>query len=91
MEKWKTETKTKKQKKRICSEVSVKSPGNPWSQSRIRNGRLRWEVFAEKEGLNLARHLFTTTEIKMEKIDVNVLSGLNVIIERALLLKQTEH
>jgi len=47
-------------------------------------------VFAEKEGLNLARHLFATTEIKMEKIDVNVLSGLNVIIERALLLKQTE-
>ena len=24
--------------KRICSEVSVNSPGNPWSQSRRRNG-----------------------------------------------------
>ena len=36
-------------KKRICSEVSVNSPGNPWSQSRRRNGRLWWEGFAEKE------------------------------------------
>ena len=25
------------------------SPGNPWSQSRRRNGRLWWEGFAEKE------------------------------------------
>jgi len=32
------------------SEVSVNSPGNPWSQSRRRNGRLWWEGFAEKEG-----------------------------------------
>ena len=36
-------------KKRICSEVSVNSPGNPWSQSRRRNCRLWWEGFAEKE------------------------------------------
>jgi len=28
-------------KKRICSEVSVNSPGNPWSQSWRRKGRLR--------------------------------------------------
>jgi len=28
----------------------VKSPGNPWSQSWRRNGRLRWEGFAEMEG-----------------------------------------
>jgi len=28
--------------KRICSEVSVNSPGNPWSQSRRRNGELWW-------------------------------------------------
>jgi len=35
--------------KRICSEVSVNSPGNPWSQTRRRNGKLRWEGFAEKE------------------------------------------
>ena len=27
-----------REKKRICSEVSVNSPGNPWSQSRRRNG-----------------------------------------------------
>ena len=27
-----------RERKRICSEVSVNSPGNPWSQSR-RNGR----------------------------------------------------
>ena len=31
-------------KKRICSEVSVNCPGNPWSQSRRRNGRLWWSV-----------------------------------------------
>ena len=34
---------------RICSEVSVNSPGNALSQSRRRNGRLWWEGFAEKE------------------------------------------
>ena len=27
-----------REKKRICSEVSVNSPGNPWGQSRRRNG-----------------------------------------------------
>jgi len=40
----------RKVKKRICSEVSVNSPGNPWSQSWRRKGRLRREGFAEKEG-----------------------------------------
>ena len=39
-------------KKRICSEVSVNSLENPWSQSWRRKGRLRWEGFAEKEGFN---------------------------------------
>ena len=43
-EEWKT-----KEWKRICSEVLVNSLGNPWSQSRKRKGRLRWERFAEKE------------------------------------------
>jgi len=38
-----------KNKKRICSEVSVNSPGIPWSQSGRRNGKLWWEGFAEKE------------------------------------------
>ena len=41
-----------KTKKRICSEVSANSLGNPWSQSGRRKGRLRWEGllwFAEKE------------------------------------------
>jgi len=42
--------KNRKSKKRICSEVSVNSPGNQWSQSWRRKGRLRWERFAEKEG-----------------------------------------
>ena len=37
---------------RICSEVSVNSPGNPWRQSRRRNGKLWWEGFAEKESFN---------------------------------------
>jgi len=39
-----------KVKKRICSDVSVNSPRNPWSQSWRRKGRLPWEGFAEKEG-----------------------------------------
>jgi len=39
-----------KSKKWICSEVSVNSPGNLWSQSGRRKGTLRWERFAEKEG-----------------------------------------
>ena len=43
------ENRKSREKKRICSEVSVNSPGNPWSQSRRRNGRLWWEGFAEKE------------------------------------------
>jgi len=29
-------------KKRICAEVSVNSPGNPWSQSRRRRGMYVW-------------------------------------------------
>jgi len=37
-----------KSKKWICSEVSINSPGNPWSQSW--KGSLQWEGFAEKEG-----------------------------------------
>ena len=46
--KWKTEK--LKSKKWVCSEVSVNSPGNQWSQSWRRKGMLRWEGFAEKEG-----------------------------------------
>ena len=38
------ENRKSREKKRICSEVSVNSPGNPWSQSR-RNGRLWWEDY----------------------------------------------
>ena len=44
------ENRKSREKKQICSEVSVNSPGNPWSQFRRRNGRLWWEGFAEKEG-----------------------------------------
>ena len=47
VKKRKTEKKLKI-KKRICSEVSVNSAGNPWSQSERRKGRLRWEGFAQK-------------------------------------------
>jgi len=43
------ENRKSREKKRICSEVLVNSPGNPGSQSR-RNGKLSWEGFAEKEG-----------------------------------------
>jgi len=40
-----------KNRKQICSEITVKSPGNPRSEylSR-RKERLRWEGFVEKEG-----------------------------------------
>ena len=44
------ENRKSREKRRICSEVSVNSPENPWSQSGKRKGRLRWEGFAEKEG-----------------------------------------
>jgi len=44
--KWKTEK--VKRKTRICSEVSVNSPGNPGNQSGRRKWRIRWEEFAEK-------------------------------------------
>ena len=40
----------KSREKTDVPEVSVNSPGNHWSQSRRRNGRLWWEGFAEKEG-----------------------------------------
>ena len=43
------ENRKSRERKGICSEVSVNSPGNPWSQSRRRKGRLWWEGFAEKE------------------------------------------
>jgi len=44
------ETEKLKSKKWICSEVSVNSPRNPWSQSGRRKGSLSWEGFAEKDG-----------------------------------------
>jgi len=46
--KWKTGK--LKSEKRLCLEVSVNSPGNPWSQPWRRKGRRWWEGFAEKEG-----------------------------------------
>ena len=46
----KCKTEKLKSKKRMCSEVSINSPGNPCNQSWRRKGRLRWEGFAEKEG-----------------------------------------
>jgi len=30
----------------------LNNPGNPWSQSGRRKGRLRWEGFEEKESFN---------------------------------------
>jgi len=43
----------RKTKKTICSDVSVNSSGNPWSQSGRRKGRLQWKGFAEKKVLSL--------------------------------------
>jgi len=35
----------------MLSSIGIKSsPGNPWSQSWRRKGRLRWDGFAEKGG-----------------------------------------
>jgi len=48
------ENRKSREKKRICSEVSVNSPGNLWSQSRRRNGRLWWKGFADKESFKPA-------------------------------------
>jgi len=42
--------KLKRKKNQICSEVSVNSQGNLWSQSGRRKGSLQWKGFAEKEG-----------------------------------------
>ena len=50
LKKWK---KNKKSKKRICSEVSVNSPGNPWSQFRRRNSRLWWKNLQKRKVLSL--------------------------------------
>jgi len=43
------ENRKTKKKKSICSEVSVNSLANPWSQSERRKGRLQWEGFVEKD------------------------------------------
>jgi len=45
----KNRKKTKKKTDMLRS-IAVNSPGNPWSQSWRRNGRLQWEGLAEKEG-----------------------------------------
>jgi len=40
-----------KSRKQICSEITVKSLGNPCSEScRRKKEKLQWEGFAEKEG-----------------------------------------
>jgi len=50
------ENRKSREKKRICLEVSVNSPGNPWSQSMRRNGRLWWETATE----SLLRTVFSS-------------------------------
>ena len=45
-------------KKWICSEVSVNSLWNPWSQFSRRSGRLRWEGFAKKERCRYAERIW---------------------------------
>jgi len=50
--KWKNRGKNRKNKEKtdMLRSIAVNSPGNPWSQSWRRNGRLQWEGLAEKEG-----------------------------------------
>ena len=57
--KWEKNWKKLKGKKRICLEVSINSPQNPWSQSLRRKGRLRWEGFAEKNLLQTLKLKFS--------------------------------
>jgi len=46
----KCKNRTTKSRKQICSEITVNSPGNPFSEYlRRRNEGLQWEGFAEKE------------------------------------------
>ena len=47
------ENRKSREKKRICSEVSVNSKGNPWSQSGRRKGRLRWKDLQKRKVLSL--------------------------------------
>jgi len=51
------ENRKSRERKRICSEVSVNSPGNPWSQSRRRNGRL-----CRREGRDLQKRKVLSLE-----------------------------
>ena len=53
IKKWETEK--RKSKNRICSEVSVNSPGNPRSQSRRRKGRLHGKDLRKRKVLSLER------------------------------------
>jgi len=48
------------------------SPGNPWSQSGRRKGRLRWEGFAEKESFKYAliSHAYINTPIFLYVISI---------------------
>jgi len=41
------ENRKSREKTDMLRSIGINSPGNPWSQSRRRNGRLWWEGFAE--------------------------------------------
>jgi len=43
----------KTKKSGYAQKVTVNGPGNPWSQTGRRKGRLRWEGFAERKVLTL--------------------------------------
>jgi len=64
------ENRKSRDKKRICSEVSVNSPGNPGSQSRRRNGRLWWEGFAEKDGYNTIHRFYARSKTSEESLSI---------------------
>ena len=80
------ENRKSRERKRICSEVSG-SPGNPWSQSRRRNGRLCQTVsYHLKNQFDTQYHIVHDNDTySLEKLDS--INDLGVIFDTSLSFK----